>query len=208
MHRQRAAWITLASEGTYEESINTGNSCTRGDEENEQHPLLRKTVLKSTRGNSSSEARLGINQPATHTSVASPAATGWQATPSVPSGTTQTGCLNQNMLGLEKHLSSEVTSGVNTHVSGCAFEWGIKFSCLELLYPSLVLQSVASCLWGREEGEEGRESTFQQLYGERDTLEFLLWFLLCIYLFLAALCLPYGARFLLVVASLVMQYEL
>ena len=37
------------------------------------------------------------NQTAAHTSVVSPAATGWQATPSVPSGTTQTGCLNPNI---------------------------------------------------------------------------------------------------------------
>lgn len=48
MHRQKAVWITLASEGTCEDSINTGNSPARGDEENKQHPLLRKTVLKST----------------------------------------------------------------------------------------------------------------------------------------------------------------
>ena len=33
--------------GTNEESINTGNSPSRGDEENEHNPFLRKTVLKS-----------------------------------------------------------------------------------------------------------------------------------------------------------------
>ena len=100
----------------------------------------------------------------------------------------------------------------------CTCIWVCIWMRDQILMPRapLSLIGIAICgllSFGERGGGKGKESTFQQLHGERDTLEFLPWF------FMHFNCLDFmhllifgcavsscGAQLLLVVASLVMQY--